>query len=423
MNELTKPQLVLLVVLVSFVTSLTTVVVTVSVLESAPQPEPRTLLQRVIEKAKEGSGMMSGGGEKEQNAPVVVQEEDLITAVVEHASPAVVSIVAAKDLPIVERYSIDPFFGGDEFFRQFFGVPQEENRGSGGASQRQEIGRGTGFLVSPDGYIITNRHVVSDPDAEYTVILNSGKTYIAAVLARDLVNDISIIKIEEKQLPFVVLGDSGLIKIGQTVIAIGNALGEFDNTVSVGVISGKGRSLVASGENGGTSELQHVFQTDAAINPGNSGGPLLNTKGEVIGINTAIVSGAENIGFAIPSVIAKRAWEQVRDHGKITYPFLGVRYIVITDALQKAKNLLSSEGVLVAGSEDGKNPAVIPHSPAEAAGIREGDIILKVDNTTLNKDYSLAEYIQMKNIGDTVVLTVRRDGKDIMVSAVLKERP
>jgi serine protease Do len=232
-----------------------------------------------------------------QAAVVLTQEEEVILAV-KNNSPAVASIIISKNLPLYEQCYVNPF--GDLF--PGFQIPQICQKGT----QLQEIGGGSGFVVSADGLILTNKHVVSDRQAEYTVLTNDGKKYSAKVLALDPNQDLAIIKIENgtSSLPTAKLGDSDNLQIGQTAIAIGNALGEFKNTVSVGVVSGLGRTITAGG--GSASEtIKDVIQTDAAINPGNSGGPLLNLKGEVVGINTAIVSGAESIGFAIPINQAK----------------------------------------------------------------------------------------------------------------------
>ena len=236
-------------------------------------------------------------------------QEQMIVGAVKKVSPAVVSIIVTKDLPVLEQIPGSPFeefFGPDNDFFQFFSpfdfqIPQYRQKGT----QKKEVGGGSGFIVSKDGLILTNKHVVSDENAEYTVLTNEGEKIPAKVLARDPFQDIAILKVEKTSLPTVVLGDSDQLDIGQTVIAIGNALGEFRNTVSVGVISGLKRNVTASG--GGVSEeIENVIQTDAAINPGNSGGPLLNLRGEVIGVNVAMASGAENIGFSLPINIAKK---------------------------------------------------------------------------------------------------------------------
>lgn len=412
MEELTKTQIILLVLLVSFVTSLTTVVVTISILGEAQYSDPQTILQRVVERA---SGDGNEKPRENEQKVVVIKEENLIVEAVERVSPAVVSIVAAKDLPVVERFFIDPF-GGEGFFRQFF---EYAPSGPSGKTERREIGRGTGFLVTEDGYLITNKHVVADTDAEYTVILNSGGTFNAKVVARDPIHDIAVVKIDGGPFPTAPLGNSETIRVGQSVVAIGNALGQFSNTVSVGVISGTQRTFIASGA-GGSDELHRVLQTDAAINPGNSGGPLLDLNGNVIGINTAMVSGAENIGFAIPVYIASRDLKQARSLGRIVYPFIGVRYTVITDEIREQEHISAAFGILVIGDE--KNPAVVPGSPAAAAGLKERDIITHVDGVPLQKDVSFGEEIQKRNIGDSVNLTVIRDGKTLSFTVILAER-
>lgn len=229
-----------------------------------------------------------------ENQPVVVlgQEEKVISAV-KNASPAVVSIIISKNLPLYEECYVNPF--GDLF--PGFQILQMCQKGT----KLQEIGGGSGFIISKEGLILTNKHVVSDREAKYTVLMNDGKKYSAKVLTLDPSQDLAIIKIENdtNSLPMLLLGNSDNLEIGQSVIAIGNALGEFRNTVSVGVISGLSRTIMASG--GGLTEIiEDLIQTDAAINSGNSGGPLLDLKGQVIGINTAMASNAENIGFAIP---------------------------------------------------------------------------------------------------------------------------
>lgn len=228
-------------------------------------------------------------------------EQSVINAV-SKVSPAVVSVIISKDVPILQKYYIDPFqgtLGNDQGFQNFFGpsfkIPQYKQNGT----EKKEVGGGSGFIISSDGIIITNKHVVSDPKASYTVLLNDGRKLDAKVLMRSETLDIAALKVDAKDLPTVQLGNSGRLKPGQTAIAIGNALAQFRNTVSVGVISGMARTVSAGG--GDTSEvLQDVIQTDAAINPGNSGGPLINTRGEVIGVNVAVAQGAQNIGFSIP---------------------------------------------------------------------------------------------------------------------------
>ena len=351
----------------------------------------------------------------------ILRQDELVVKVVEDMSPAVVSIVATKDVPVIERYYIDPF-ADDPFYRQFFGngsgiqVPQFRQKGV----EKQEVSSGTGFIVSADGLIITNKHVVSDVEAEFTVFLNDGRKKAARVLARDPLQDIAILKIEGSNLPTAVLGDSAQVKIGQSVIAIGNALGEFRNTVSVGVISGLQRSVVASAPGVGSEELQELIQSDAAINPGNSGGPLLNLRGEVIGINTAMAQGAENIAFALPINKAKHDLESVKKFGKIIHPFLVVRYQMVTKDLAEEKKLGRDYGVLLVGSPE--DPAVVRGSPAEKAGMKEGDIILEFNGERIDAQHALATILQKYQAGDDITLKVFRDGKEFEAKAKLEER-
>jgi serine protease Do len=221
--------------------------------------------------------------------------------------------------------------------------------------------------------------------------------------------------------PVVKLGDSDSIQIGQTVVAIGNALGEFRNTVSVGVISGMGRTITASGGTSETETLDDVLQTDAAINKGNSGGPLLNLKGEVVGINTAVATDAQSIGFAIPINKAKRDIDQVAKIGKIVYPFLGVRYMQIDSQVKEDKKLSVDYGILVTPGENGE-VAVTSGSAADKAGLKKGDIVLEFNGTKLTKDNPLAKLISDLKPGDKVTLKILRDGKEQILEAVLGER-
>lgn len=354
------------------------------------------------------------------NRALPQSEEEPIVQAVEKTSKAVVSIVASKDVPVIEQYEISPF-GDDPFFRQFFGdrfsVPQYRQKGT----ERREVSSGSGFIVSADGYIVTNKHVVADPTADYTVFLHSGEKVSAKVLALDPLEDLAIMKVEQKGLPTVTLGDSNRIKIGQTAIAIGNSLGEFSNTVSVGVISGLQRSITAFGQGVGSEELSELIQTDAAINPGNSGGPLLNMRGEVIGINTAIVQGAENIGFSIPINKAKRALESVRRSGKIQYPYIGVRYVMLTEEIQTANHLPVSEGAWLRAGDN--ESAVLLGSPAAAAGLKPNDIIIKINDEAVTREHPLAALLSRYAVGETIRVTYLR-GEDTRTAEVrLGERP
>ena len=351
--------------------------------------------------------------------PQTSQEEAVIKAVKE-VSPAVVSIIVTKDVPKLKLYYEDPFKEFEQFFGQpfEFEVPQYKQEGT----EKKEIGGGTGFIVSEDGMILTNGHVVSDKEAEYTVLTNDGKKYPAKVLARDSIRDLALIKIENQEIPFptIKLGDSDKLQIGQTVIAIGNALGEFRNTVSVGVISGLGRTVTAGG--GGMIEtLEDVIQTDAAINLGNSGGPLLNLRGEVIGVDFAMSQQGQNIGFAIPIDKTKKDIEQVKTLGKIVYPFLGVRYILITENIQKENNLPVDYGAWVQKGTGGE-AAVFPGSAAEKTGLKEGDIILEFNEEKITLENTLAKIIMKYNPGDIITLKILREGKEKIFELTLGER-
>lgn len=351
----------------------------------------------------------------------VIDYEKAVVAAVKKASPAVVSITISKNVPIIENCPFNPFGDLPLEFRQFFGDDFFFSRPCEKGTELREVGGGSGFIVSPDGLIITNKHVVLDEKASYTVFTNDGKKYDAKVLARDPVQDLAVMKVDAKNLPTVELGDSDLVELGQTAIAIGNALGEFRNTASLGIISGLSRTVNASDGGGFRETISGVIQTDAAINPGNSGGPLLNLRGEVIGINTAIVSGAQNIGFAIPINKAKKAIDSVKRTGEIEVAYLGVRYLIVTPEIAKKQNLPVDYGALVRGTEDG--PGVMPGSPAEKAGLQAEDIILEVDGKKIGKDSPLSEVISDYKVGDTVTLKVNRARKEIIFKATLDKRP
>ncbi|MEK7576133.1 MAG: trypsin-like peptidase domain-containing protein [Patescibacteria group bacterium] len=409
MEDLTKSQLVLLFILISIVVSFSTAIVTATLFQQAPSSVTNTI-QRVVEKTV-GGGDQKNTDNKETIR--IVTEEERVIEVVKNVSPAVVSIVASKDLPIVEQCYSSPFGDNDplnQFFPEFV-VPQLCKRGT----EKRQVSAGSGFIVRDNGMIVTNKHVVEDKEADYTVIMNNGKKYSAKVLVRDPLEDVALVKIEAQGLPYLSMGDSNSLRSGQRVIAIGNALGEFQNTVSEGIISGLSRTLVASGET-----LRAVIQTDAAINPGNSGGPLINLEGNVIGVNTAIAAGAQSIGFALPINLIKKDIDSIEKTGKIVYPFLGVRYIMIDEAVKKAKNLSVSEGALVGGGQDGA--AVTAGSPAAAAGIREGDIIIEFAGEKVTKSNALGDIIAKHKVGDTVSVKLLRDGKEMTLQLALVER-
>ena len=355
--------------------------------------------------------------------PAVDYEQAVVDAV-KKTSPAVVSIIISKNVPVVEQCPYNPFGNLPPEFQQFFGNGSDFTQPCDtGKTQLQEVGGGSGFIISSDGLILTNKHVVADTGASYTVLLDDGTKYDAKVLARDPVQDFAVVKIDATGLPTVVLGDSNTLALGQTTIAIGNALGEFSNTVSVGVISGLSRTVTAGDPNStqGEETIHGVIQTDAAINPGNSGGPLLNLRGEVIGIDTAIASDAQSIGFAIPINQAKRDITSVETSGKIQASYLGVRYIAITADIAKTQNLPVTSGALVRGGSDG--PAVASGSPAVRAGVQAEDIITEVNGQTIDASHDLATVISQYNVGDIVTLTINRGGKVVTLQVTLAKRP
>ncbi|MBU3896145.1 trypsin-like peptidase domain-containing protein [Patescibacteria group bacterium] len=348
--------------------------------------------------------------------PQVSQEQAVIN-VVRQYSPAVVSIVISKDVPIMEEYFYNPLGDDSPFIIEIPGFRQN-------GTKKQEIGGGTGFIVSSDGMIVTNKHVVLDKKAEYSVFTNDGRKYPAKVLARDPIQDLAILKIEpisEEAFATVKLGDSSGVQIGQTVIAIGNALGEFRNTVSVGAISGLKRTVLASSNQGFTENLEDIIQTDAAINLGNSGGPLLNLKGEVIAVNTAVAESAQNIGFAIPINSLKRGIIQVQAGEDITYPFLGVRYVAITPTIKEEKKLSIDNGALIAKGDAGET-AIIKGSAAEEAGFKSGDIIIEFGGEKITAQNSLALIIQKYNPKDQVQVKILRGEEEIELTVTLGER-
>ena len=348
--------------------------------------------------------------------PSSEQEQGIIEAV-RQSEPAVVSVIVSKNLPVLERIYETPETG-NPLFDQFFQIPRVEQRGT----ELQEIGGGTAFFISADGLLLTNRHVVADENARYSVLLNDGRTLEARVIGRDPTNDIALLKVEGSGFPFLKLSEQAEPVLGQTVIAIGNALAEFRNTVSVGIISGLQRDIVAGNPyRGDVERLSRIIQTDAAINEGNSGGPLLSSQGEVIGMSTAVAQGAQNIGFAIPVQDLRRTVQSYEKHGRIVRPFLGVRYAVITPALVQEKNLDVDEGALVVRGDTPADAAIAPDSPAAKAGLREGDILTHIDGQKLTEKQTVTDIIQGKLPGDTVTIDYVRDDTERETEVTLEE--
>ena len=344
-----------------------------------------------------------------------VQEESQTTKVVDAALPGVASIVITKEFQQFSNRTGPNLFPFDDFFEFGLTQPGPPER------VRQQVGGGSGFIATADGLLLTNRHVVSDPDAEYTVILNDGRKFQGTVLARDTVNDLAVITIDDRDLPILKLGDSDSLKIGQSVIAIGYTLSEYKNTVTKGVVSGIGRRVVA-GDGFQSSVLEGAIQTDAAINPGNSGGPLLDLSGAVIGINTAVNREGQLIGFAIPANEAKRVIESVQKHGRIVRPWLGVRYVAITKELAAKNGLDVDYGALVIRGDQQDELAVMPGSPADKSGLEENDIILEVDGKRLQEDAPLARIVGSKQPGEKIELKILRKGQEKKLVVTLEER-
>ncbi|HEV2339341.1 MAG TPA: trypsin-like peptidase domain-containing protein [Patescibacteria group bacterium] len=333
----------------------------------------------------------------------VVTEESVTVDTVKKVGPSVVTVV--ENLPPQQQQQIPFDLGPFGFFQ----TPP----GGGQSQQPQAIG--SGFIVNSNGLIVTSKHVVADTSGTYQVITANNKKYDVKQISRDPSNDIAFLKIDPSQntgnpLPSVILGDSSHLQVGQFVIAIGTALGEFRNTVTTGVVSGLGRSITAGDQFQQTTEqLSNVIQTSAAINPGNSGGPLLNSSGQVIGVNTAVEQNGQNIGFALPVNLIKTSLQTFNQTG-FARPYLGVSYSPISQAVALLNNV--PEGVYVQN--------VVSGSPADKAGIQGGDIILSIDGSRVaDQSDSLETVIAKKKIGQSIKITLWRNNKTMDVSAML----
>lgn len=348
---------------------------------------------------------------KQVNQQVNISENSSIIDVVKIASPAVVSIVVSEDLNKIPGYGYSPFY---DPFGFFYSQPRSNS------PNIQQVSAGSGFFVSSDGVIITNKHVVSNQDASYTVLTSDGQTYEAKVLTLDPVQDIAIIKIDIKDAPFLNFADSEKLQIGQQVVAIGNSLGEYQNTVTAGIISGIGRKITAGGD-GGFEDLSGVIQTDAAINPGNSGGPLLDMLGNVIGVNTAIDAQGQSVGFAIPANDVSKSLQSYQKNGRILRPFLGIRYIMLNKTIAEEQKIDYSYGALIVRGDTIRDFAVLPGSPADKAGLVENDIILELNNKKLDEKNTLVDALKKYNPGDVVELKVFSKGQEKNISLTLGE--
>ncbi|MBI5134724.1 trypsin-like peptidase domain-containing protein [Candidatus Uhrbacteria bacterium] len=354
-----------------------------------------------------------------EKPPAIVSSDTdrVVEDVVSRASPSVISIQIRKK-GSERRTVVTPFndfftspFGSPFFFQEVEPQPGSENDAP---NQERIVGGGTGFIVSEDGLVLTNKHVIGDQSARYIAVLSSGESKDLTVVAVDPINDLAVARLPEGKYPALPLGDSGVIRIGQTVIAIGNTLSQYQNTVTKGVISGLGRRIVAGSQLGGGSEvIEQALQTDAAINPGNSGGPLLTLDGAVIGINTAINQGGQSIGFAIPSNLAKQVLESVQKYGRIVRPWVGVRYLLIDKDFAAVKRLAVDHGAYISRGAEGQDLAVVPGSPADKAGLKEGDVIVSVNGKDVTTQSPLGSMIAQFQPGDRVTFKVMR-GDNIM---------
>ncbi|ARV59245.1 serine protease [Nostocales cyanobacterium HT-58-2] len=330
--------------------------------------------------------------------PSGTEATSFVTGVVQKVGPAVVRIDASRT---VKTQLPDEF--SDPFFRRFFGsaLPDQQQK-------QVERGTGSGFIISADGRILTNAHVVDGADT-VTVTLKDGHTYQGKVLGKDELTDVAVVKIQANKLPVVTLGNSDQLQPGEWAIAIGNPLG-LDNTVTTGIISATGRT---SNQIGAPDKRVEYLQTDAAINPGNSGGPLLNAKGQVIGMNTAIIQGAQGLGFAIPINTAQRISDQLIATGKVQHPYLGIQMIGLTPELKQNINSDPNSGLTVDEDHGVLVVKVIPNSPAAKAGIRAGDVIQKLNGQSVTDAGSVQKAVENSQVGGDVRMELHRNGQNL----------
>lgn len=360
-----------------------------------------------------GNSSVTTASTRSEQQKVISSQSELISSIAKDVSPSVVSIDVTG-----QTQSADQSQGS------FFGF--------GGGGSRPTRSAGTGIIIASNGLIVTNRHVVPAGTTDVNVTLSDGTELTdVSVVGRTRESDpldVAFLRINDAKshkLSPAKIGDSSKIGVGDTVVAIGNALGQFQNSVTTGIISGFGRSVEAQSSDGGSSEtLQDLFQTDAAINEGNSGGPLVNINGEVIGINTAVAGNAQGIGFAIPTANISGLIKTVISTGKFQQPYLGVRYVALTNDIAKQLDLSVSRGAYILKSEeaDGQE-TVLPDTPASRAGLKPGDTILEVDGTKIDERNGLTVLLNQKGVNDTVKLTILRDGKQQNIDVKLEAAP
>jgi Do/DeqQ family serine protease len=343
-------------------------------------------------------------------APVVDGNYNFIAEAVNRTGPAVVRINASRT--VASEQTPDVF--NDPFFKQFFGDEFTQRRAP---RERVERGTGSGFIINKEGDIITNAHVVDGAD-RVTVVLKDGRKLEGKVLGRDPLTDIAVVKVSEANLPVVSLGSSQNLQPGEWAIAIGNPLG-LDNTVTAGIISALGRS---SGQIGVDKRVSFI-QTDAAINPGNSGGPLLNQKGEVIGVNTAIIQGAQGLGFAIPIETAQRIAKQLISKGSVSRAYLGIQMLTLDPSVKKELNESPNSDIKVTEENGVLVTRVVPSSPAASAGIRTGDVIVKINGENVASADTIQQFVEGKTVGDKLQLELKRNGQNVNVSVEAGQFP
>ncbi|MDD4409875.1 MAG: trypsin-like peptidase domain-containing protein [Candidatus Pacebacteria bacterium] len=334
-----------------------------------------------------------------------------VVSIAKKVCPAVITIIASRDLPQIEEYYFLPVKGEKVAF------PKKITD----AKEKTKIGGGSGFIISKDGYILTCNHVVDDGDADFTAMLDADHKYPARVVAKDPLTDVAILKIEGDNFPFLKMGNSDNIDLGEQVLAIGNPLGEFEDTLSLGIVSGLSRKITAYNNDLRATNLRGLIQTDAAINPGNSGGPLVDMKGNAIGINTAMIIGAENIGFAIPINYIKEDLAEVKRNGFVKRPFLGIKYVLLNEEIARVNKLDCIYGALIVREMFGESP-IAKGSSAEEAGLKEYDIVLELNKEQITQENSLNDILSKCEVGDKVELLVRRNGKVKKITTMLKEK-
>jgi Do/DeqQ family serine protease len=330
---------------------------------------------------------------------------NFISSAVDLVGPAVVRINASRTVQVRR-----PAIFEDPFFQRFFGDEFDEPTPRT-PRQRVERGTGSGFIISRDGLILTNAHVIAGAD-DVDVTLKDGRTLKGKVLGADSVTDVAVIRIQATNLPSVSIGNSDNLKAGQWAIAIGNPLG-LDNTVTAGIISATGRT---SSEAGIPDKRVSFIQTDAAINPGNSGGPLLNQKGEVIGMNTAIIGNAQGLGFAIPINTARRIADQLVAKGKVDHPFLGIQMVTLTPELKNSISQDPNSNITVTESQGVLIVRVIPGSPAAKSGLRSGDVLIKLQGKSVTKAEEVTQLVEKSAVGASLQAEVRRSGQSLALN-------